>query len=536
MDATLTDLVDRVDLMIDARDLDARWRAVTAERVRELRAAWVVHHVSSDGDGGLHHDLAEAEPRVSPLVRRLRDESMRCSHRVPRASRRLVSGAAVAAAVGAVAAAFVWIRTGRDALFFQGRGLFDLPKAYLGIALLSVPFALGTLALMRRVGLPRARVTVAVALAAVVAAFAPLARPGGGPLMTTFFMVVPLSFGVLFSLTWLLATDLFEDLDLARQTEAYGVVGASAIAGGVVAGGAGRLLAEVFEPRQFLLLGSATLIVAAATMAQAQARLRRPRRLPIPGPAATASAAEVPVPLRRLWREPYPVLLLAVGMATAVVGVLVEFQFYLVAATSGHDGRANTRFFANMYLVLNAAALVVQIAVLPRLQPRFGVHRSLLVLPTVLVVGAVALLGSTTVSLGSLLRVAEGGLKASIHRVSWEQAYLPVAAARRAAVKVLVDGAGARVAEGLAALLLLGWLELVVRGGSLVGRDIRWLTYALAAASVASVALTTGLARRLRSALAAAGPLSSGVPLPDCSVTTATLGEGIRKESAATHA
>jgi hypothetical protein len=77
MDATLTDLVDRVDLMIDARDLDARWRAVTAERVRELRAAWVVHHVSSDGDGGLHHDLAEAEPRVSPLVRRLRDESIR---------------------------------------------------------------------------------------------------------------------------------------------------------------------------------------------------------------------------------------------------------------------------------------------------------------------------------------------------------------------------------------------------------------------------------------------------------------------------
>jgi hypothetical protein len=77
MDATLTDLVDRVDRMIDAPDPDARWRTVVAERVRELRAAWVVHHVSSDGDGGLHHDLAEAEPRMSPLVRRLRDDSQR---------------------------------------------------------------------------------------------------------------------------------------------------------------------------------------------------------------------------------------------------------------------------------------------------------------------------------------------------------------------------------------------------------------------------------------------------------------------------
>jgi hypothetical protein len=76
MDATLTDLVDRVDRMIDAPVPDARWRTVVAERVRELRAAWVVHHVHSDDDGGLHHDLAETEPRLSPLVRRLRDESM----------------------------------------------------------------------------------------------------------------------------------------------------------------------------------------------------------------------------------------------------------------------------------------------------------------------------------------------------------------------------------------------------------------------------------------------------------------------------
>jgi hypothetical protein len=75
MDATLTDLVDRVDRMIDAPDPDARWRTVVAERVRELRAAWVVHHMTSDGEGGLHRDLAESEPRVSPLVRRLRDES-----------------------------------------------------------------------------------------------------------------------------------------------------------------------------------------------------------------------------------------------------------------------------------------------------------------------------------------------------------------------------------------------------------------------------------------------------------------------------
>jgi hypothetical protein len=77
MDATLTLLVDRVVRLIDAPDPDTRWRAVVAERVRELRAAWVVHHVNCDDAGGLHQDLTETEPRMSPLVRRLRDESQR---------------------------------------------------------------------------------------------------------------------------------------------------------------------------------------------------------------------------------------------------------------------------------------------------------------------------------------------------------------------------------------------------------------------------------------------------------------------------
>jgi ATP/ADP translocase len=420
----------------------------------------------------------------------------------------------VAAAVCAMAAALVWIRTGRDSLYFQGRGLFDLPKAYLGIAALSVPMALGMLALMRRVGPRRARVLAAIVMAAAVAGFAPFARPGGGPAMTLFFMLVPLSFGVLLSVSWLLAAELFQGFDSARLSRAYGTVGAAAILGGVVAGAIGRLLAAVLEPANFLLLGAAGLVLAAVLMARSQTQFP-PMPAAAPGAAMPALAAVDPRRLWRILREPYCLMLLAAGMATSLVGILVEFQFYLAAATSGNDGRENARFFANTYLVLNAGALVVQVALLPRIQPRFGVHRGLLVLPTILAAGASALLGTVTVFAGSLLRITEGGLKASIHRVSWEQAYLPVGAAQRPAVKILVDGAGARVAEGLAALLLFAWLELVVGGGSLVGRDIRWLTYVLTVACAGWVVVTLVLARRLRIALIGGAPPSPAVPLPE---------------------
>ena len=54
------------------------------------------------------------------------------------------------------------------------------------------------------------------------------------------------------------------------------------------------------------------------------------------------------------------------------------------------------------------------------------------------------------------LRVAEGGLKSSIHRSNWEQAYLPVARRLRPVAKIMVDGVGMRVAEGLAAAHAVG--------------------------------------------------------------------------------
>src|SRR6185436_1032643 len=67
-------------------------------------------------------------------------------------------GRAVALAVGLMTAAFVLAKTGRDALFFMGSGLRDLPKAYMVIAILALPMATAALGLMRILGPRRARI------------------------------------------------------------------------------------------------------------------------------------------------------------------------------------------------------------------------------------------------------------------------------------------------------------------------------------------------------------------------------------------
>lgn len=345
----------------------------------------------------------------------------------------------VALPIFSMTTAFFLAKTGRDALFFQGRGLLDLPAAYILMALLSVPVAFLVLGVMRGLGPRRARVVVPLAVAALLAAAAQVARPGGGWLMTGIFVFVPLAFGVLFSLFWLLAADLLEDAPSGSLAEAYGWIGAASIAGGMAGGALARWLAPRIEPARFLSLGALALVAAVAALVLAQRRFP-PRRFTAPaGPSRPQE-----VDLGAVLRQPYGALLLATGMTASLVGMLVDFQFYLAAATSGADARANARFFGSVYLFLNTIALVAQLTLLPRLQRRIGVQGSLLVLPLALLGGSAGALATASLLAPTLLRIAEGGLRSSIHRVNWEQAFLLLTRAQRASAKLLVDGAGAR--------------------------------------------------------------------------------------------
>jgi ATP/ADP translocase len=160
---------------------------------------------------------------------------------------------------------------------------------------------------------------------------------------------------------------------------------------------------------------------------------------------------------RDVLRDRYATRLLVVGMLGAAVGVLIEFQFYMTVAAMAQGSRDRAGVFANAYLLINGLALALQFWVLPRLQRTVGASGALLVLPGVLLGGGVALLASAAAVLRAALRVAEGGLKSSIHRTSWEQAFLPFDRGRRSIAKLVVDATGAPVAEGLTGGALLLW-------------------------------------------------------------------------------
>ena len=144
-------------------------------------------------------------------------------------------------------------------------------------------------------------------------------------------------------------------------------------------------------------------------------------------------------------------------------------------------------------------------------------YGSLLILPASLLGASLVAAASASSLARAWLRVAEGGLKSSIHRSSWEQAYLPLDRSRRAFTKILVDGVAARFGEGTAAAILLmagpHWIAAILIGGTAL-----WL------------ALTVALRKSRQSPdLLPEAELRPDIPIPDGCITVGTLGEGLQR-------
>ena len=196
----------------------------------------------------------------------------------------------------------------------------------------------------------------------------------------------------------------------------------------------------------------------------------------------------------------------------------------------GSKGNAN--FFANFYILLNFGSLLLQLFVTPKIQDKIGIRGGLMVLPFALVGGAsFASAAATALSL-SVLRVTEGGLRSSVHRSMWEQAFVAVDSRERSFVKLAVDGVGARVAEGIAAGALYFWLRQVAPGTVIAQPlDTRWMAWLTLATVVVWLGITQKLRQQtLQEKTPTAGTLGVDIEcerFPDQCPCTTELGKGV---------
>ncbi|HEX2226517.1 MAG TPA: hypothetical protein VHM64_05215, partial [Candidatus Binatia bacterium] len=189
--------------------------------------------------------------------------------------------------------------------------------------------------------------------------------------------------------------------------------------------------------------------------------------------------------------NPYALTLLWIAMTGALAGLLIDVQFYISATSAGMGSKGNANFFANFYIMLNFSSLLLQLFAAPKIQEKIGIRGGLMILPFALIGGASFASAAATAFSLSVLRVTEGGLRSSIHRSVWEQAFIPVDSGERSVVKLAVDGIGARVAEGTAAAGLYIWIQRVAPGGAVATPlDTSWMAWVTLAIVIVWLSIT----------------------------------------------
>jgi AAA family ATP:ADP antiporter len=388
--------------------------------------------------------------------------------------------------------AFVCIKTGRDAVFFNQGGLLRLPVAYLWIALASLPAGMLHFAAIRSWGARCARVRVMLLAAVLFVLFVPWVGLEHQRGMLVLFSMTPVVFAAVFASAWLLAGDLLEGASTAATRWAYSRIGAGSMVGGILGGLLARQLAPVLSPRYLVLLGALFLLVAAGVARLAHRR--KPlfcRRTDEDRQMKAGAGGTRPRETSSLIREPYVLGLIGVGSLSAVAALFIDFQFYAVVSFAG---RTSAEFFGGFYAAIHVASLALQLTVSPWLQGRYGVGRTLMVLPVAILGGVGWAALSATVLSRSVLKLAESGVKASIHRSVWEQVFLPLEHGSREMVKMFVDGLSARLAEGFGAAFLYLWVRNMSSPGQAM--DLSSLFWLILLAVSGWLGLTVYLNRR----------------------------------------
>ena len=429
------------------------------------------------------------------------------------------------AAVFLLTAGFIITKTARDALYIQDDGLRAVSLAFIFIAILSIPQARFVLMSVARFGPRRTRVGMQLLAAASLALYFPFASVGTGLVNDLFFIAVPLVFSVLFSMTWLLTSELLEGREQAVVATAFSRVAVASTLGGSIGAAAAGPLATALGPQRLILIGAGLLTAAAFVTALAQKKLSSTTGMrPVEDDAQSAPT------MMGVLSSRYTRLLVAIAVTGAFAAVMIDFQFYAGAALSGRGSQENASYFASVYFVVSAGAFVFQLLFGARIQRYIGFAGALMVLPLVLFGGGTALVFGGVYVMGAGLRVAEGGLRSSIHRSNWEQAFVGIEHRARPIAKVVVDGLSARLAAGFAALMLYGWLTFVVADGDLSAHKTTWISISIVVSTIAWIVATILLRRSMSACTAERYPFMPA-PLADSCPTTATLGGGVYREN-----
>ncbi|MDD9939491.1 MAG: Npt1/Npt2 family nucleotide transporter [Myxococcales bacterium] len=354
----------------------------------------------------------------------------------------------LALAYGLVMAALYVLKPVRNALFLDRFGVDALPGAMIMVAIVGALTAAGYGHLARSTRVDRLVLSMFMGFIFCLLGFRLLLPLGYGESYYAFYVWVALYGLVAVSLLWQLANLRFNAREARRVFGIIGTGGISgAICGGLLTGG----LADALGTENLMLV-AAGLLVAAWWCLRAQAQPATPASRPTESAPAEQAADGALSAIRSSRLLSWMVLTVAL---IGLISVVVDIQFNDAVQREFPSKNEKTAFFGEFYAYFNGLAIAVQLALTTRVLTTLGVGWALLVLPLSLALGTLGLVVAPGVLAASLLKMADGSLRHSIHKSAFEILFIPIPSATKKQAKLFLDATVDSTATGAGALLVM---------------------------------------------------------------------------------
>ena len=177
-------------------------------------------------------------------------------------------------------------------------------------------------------------------------------------------------------------------------------------------------------------------------------------------PAKKGAAKKVSKKKKRK-KDPFIIGIGTIVALSAIVTMLVDYQFKMIASSSFPNEADLVAFFGSFYSIAGAASIIMQFFITGPLLSRFGILIGLLILPFFLIAGSATLLFAPVLISASFAKFSDQTFKFTINNSSLELLWLPVPPNIRKYIKPQIGGTVKAIAEGLSGLLVFFLVKII---------------------------------------------------------------------------
>jgi len=274
-----------------------------------------------------------------------------------------------------------------------------------------------------------------------------------------FLLYIPYIWVAIFGLLsasqfWILANLVYNVREAKRV---FGFIGSGAIAGGIFGGYLTSLLTTFLDTENLLFF--AAFLLACCIPITRFIWKTEVLKLNTFQVAIRTDPKEEGSPLKLIKQSKLLRLIALIVGISVLIAKLVDYQYSDYASRLISDPDELTSFFGFWFSTLSVFSLLIQLFLTKRIVGTFGVGKSLLWLPSGILIGSILLLILPQLWVVIFIKIVDGSLKQSVNKAATELLSIPIPIDIKKKTKTFTDVVVDSIATGMAGFILIFFIN-----------------------------------------------------------------------------